>query len=333
MGIGREDTKRCIGCNRCRDNCAFLTKYQLNIGEALKREELAYSCFLCGKCTEVCPLGIDGRRMFLEMRQDRRELKYLPVTLEKSNYIFKNYRAAGRRALFPGCNFAGYYPGTTSALAEWLAQCFGIGVVYDCCTKPVYEMDVLGAREKPLIRLGRRLSEHQIEELIVLCPNCYWFLKEQFASAGIDIRIKSIYRLLTELGLHARLAGPRRFFVPCPERGKYEIMNDICAFLAEEPLLIREPQCCGAGGGAVLNERALAAGMAGELCGEHFHTYCATCSGNFHKAGGQGQHILLEILSELEGAECLQAYMSIKEEAPDIQRAFLNRAKRGLLGS
>ena len=26
-------------------------------------------CFLCGKCTRVCPKGIDGRKIILEMRR------------------------------------------------------------------------------------------------------------------------------------------------------------------------------------------------------------------------------------------------------------------------
>ena len=44
----------------------FLKKYGIDIGDTEKLKELSYHCFLCGKCTEVCPIGIDGRDYILK---------------------------------------------------------------------------------------------------------------------------------------------------------------------------------------------------------------------------------------------------------------------------
>ena len=59
----RED---CTHCGLCKKNCSFLEKYGLDIGQIEDREDLIYHCFLCGKCTEVCPQNIDGREIILE---------------------------------------------------------------------------------------------------------------------------------------------------------------------------------------------------------------------------------------------------------------------------
>ena len=35
----------------------ILKKYDLTIGDIEKLSRLAYHCFLCGKCSKVCPQG------------------------------------------------------------------------------------------------------------------------------------------------------------------------------------------------------------------------------------------------------------------------------------
>ena len=47
----------------------FPDKVGADIGDTVKLRELAYHCFLCGKCSEVCPIGIDGRGTILDMRR------------------------------------------------------------------------------------------------------------------------------------------------------------------------------------------------------------------------------------------------------------------------
>lgn len=147
----------CIHCHKCQKNCKFLTKYGIDIGDEEKLRELAYHCFLCGRCTQVCPMQIDGRAEVLKMRQENGSVSgYSWLLLEKKNYLFKNYSGAeAKRVIFPGCNFPSFYPKTTRHLIELLHEKIGAGVAFDCCGKPVAELGLV-TEEKLLFREYRK---------------------------------------------------------------------------------------------------------------------------------------------------------------------------------
>lgn len=39
----------CTHCHVCQNQCEFLKKYGIDIGDTEKLKELSYHCFLCGK--------------------------------------------------------------------------------------------------------------------------------------------------------------------------------------------------------------------------------------------------------------------------------------------
>ena len=129
--------KKCTHCHKCQETCLFLKKYKIDIGDTERLEELAYHCFLCGKCTEMCPEHIDGREIILNIRRAQvagnggklKEKGYQMLVQEKRNYIFQNYSGAAHMVLFPGCNFPSYFPETTRYLADLLGEAAGIGMV------------------------------------------------------------------------------------------------------------------------------------------------------------------------------------------------------------
>ncbi len=65
-----ERAAQCINCHVCQENCVFLGKYKIDIGDREQLKKLAYHCFLCGTCTSGCPQGIDGRKIILDIRRD-----------------------------------------------------------------------------------------------------------------------------------------------------------------------------------------------------------------------------------------------------------------------
>ncbi|MBS4979807.1 MAG: (Fe-S)-binding protein [Lachnospiraceae bacterium] len=318
------NSKDCIHCGKCTEACRFLEKYAIDIGDMKKREELAYHCFLCGKCTEVCPAGIDGRETILEMR--RREVAendgrmkqkgFRMLLFEKENYLFANYRnRMGKSAVFPGCNFPSFYPKTTKHLIELLKKEAGAGVVFDCCGKPIAELGLQKKENEILSRIERRLEETGIEELIMLCPNCYHFLKPR-----LKVKVVSVYEKLSEIGIGSMIDEKIQIFLPCPDRAERQILQHIQKFLKEEPDIIKNVQCCGLGGCAGGKEKKLAMEMAWELAkysgqsSRKIHTYCASCCGNLARKGcGDAEHLLLKILGETE--------------QPDTKRSIWNRAK------
>ena len=104
----KESVTGCTHCGVCTENCEFLKKYDLTIGDTEKLSKMAYHCFLCGKCSKVCPQGIDGREIVLQIRRHRvkeaggriPEKGYGMLLWEKEDYKFRRY--TGKRNSDPG---------------------------------------------------------------------------------------------------------------------------------------------------------------------------------------------------------------------------------------
>lgn len=316
------DNKTCTHCGACRANCRFLEKYGIDIGDLAEREDLLYHCFLCGECTAVCPEGIDGRQMVLDMR--RRQVKengnkikisgYEMLIKEKENYLFKNYKNGRKKSvLFTGCNFPSFYPETTRYLVQRFRR-EGIGVIYDCCGKPIAELGMEQSEKTIIERLNGKLKEAGVEEVIMLCPNCYMFLKPY-----LKIRMVSIYEKLQELGWGNVLEEDVTIFPPCPDRESREILEGIRPFLKGKVEIVDDVQCCGLGGCASRNEPEIVNEMVEEIKRHgKVYTYCASCSGNFARKGyRESEHLLLKILE--------------REEKPDTVKSVVNRMKFGIL--
>lgn len=323
----REEKKRildpaaCVHCRRCRKNCLFLDKYEIDIGNEEKLRELAYHCFLCGKCYEVCPIGIDGREIILNMRRDEVEKNrgrlaqsgYGFLLFEKQDYIYKNYRRAGKKksVLFPGCNYPSFYPKTTQLIADIMKKEADMGIVFDCCGKPLAELGLQKREDKTLGALEKRMKENGVEEIVTLCPNCYHYLKPR-----IGIEVKIIYEKLRELGIGKKIKGDLPVFLPCPDRMPGTILKELGHFVEGKMEAVKEAQCCGLGGCACIKEPELAGAMAQamEKRKEEIYTYCASCAGNLERKGCRAlKHFLNEIIGSKEKAA--------------LSSSMLNRAK------
>ena len=331
------NAKKCIHCGKCTRSCPFLSKYQIDIGATEKLSELAYHCFLCGRCSEVCPMGIDGRGLILKMRQEQvkksgeiPEKGYGMLLLEKKNYLLRNYRNVdvihkknnesmktdvnrGKKSVFfPGCNFPSFYPETNKKIIS-LFQEYGIGVVFDCCGKPMAELGLKETEETIVAGIEKRIKEKSVTEVIMACSNCYSFLKGRLK----EIRVISIYEKLNELGIGEEIEKDINIFLPCPDRKEKELLGQMQSFLAGEVTIITEASCCGLGGCAADKEPELSKGMAESIrkAGyEEVYTYCASCSGNLTRNGCEKvMHVLSEILET--------------NEKPDTKGSFLNRIK------
>lgn len=335
----------CTNCGLCTEACSFLAKYKLTLADREALDKLSYHCFLCGACGQACPEGIDGSPLILAMRQKQvsknhgkpGESGYGPLLLEKKKYLFQNYsRASGKSVLFPGCNFPSLYPETMKKLTELMKEA-GIGVAYDCCGKPVYELGLKEETDQIIAGIEEKLKSRGIEEVILLCPNCYAFLKDR-----IQVKTVSVYEKLAELGIleEGAFDNPSwKVFRPCPDRYSGILWKEI-EKLCRNPLTpIEGVQCCGLGGCTMGKEPELAAGFADEVrkqvkhadevrkqansaddvmkqanYQEGLYVYCASCAGALSRQGIKDVH---HILSDL---------LQVKEE-PDVGHSFINRLK------
>lgn len=316
----KESVTDCTHCGVCTENCEFLKKYGLTIGDTEKLSKMAYHCFLCGKCSKVCPQGIDGREIVLQIRRHRvkeaggriPEKGYGMLLWEKEDYKFCRYTGTGKTALFFGCNFPSFYPETTRYLGKLLAEKAGAFAVFDCCGKPVAELGLEEKEKVILERLNKKLLEAGVREVVMVCPNCYAFLKDK-----LSVPVISIYEKLQELGLGNRIMEEQNIFLPCPDREKRELLKQIRPFLTAEPKILSNANCCGLGGCAAVKEPELAGQMAKSACSiQNTSVYCASCAGNLTRAGGKNiKHLLVQILG--------------REEVPDVRHSLWNRVRAG----
>lgn len=316
-----KDSDKCTHCHLCRQHCAFLKKYEMDIGDTERLKELAYHCFLCGECSRVCPEKIDGRSMVLNMRRSEVEENngrcpekgYTMILAEKKNYLFRNKRhTEGKSILFPGCNFPSFYPGTTRKIIQILQKEADMGVLFDCCGKPVEELGLHAQAKQSIGHINDSLAAAGAEEVVMLCPNCYYFLKDK-----LKVRVTSIYEKLSQLGIGWQIEGIIHYFPPCPDREQRQWVTWVRPFLMEEPVALQGVQCCGLGGCAGIKEPDLSMDMARRITGQEngrVYTYCASCAGNLTRSGCQNvTHFLTEIL------QC--------GEQPDIRRSVINRMR------
>lgn len=315
--------ENCIHCGLCARKCSFLKKYDLDLQGFAKRPDLAYSCFMCGKCSDVCPKGIRGEEIALAMRRELvkngagaiADLAYSGLLWEKNKYKFANYRKSKKKSvLMPGCNFSAFFPATTKRLAEIMKK-HDIGILYECCGKPVYELGLTSDAKRSLRRIEKRLEEGGVKELVLLCPNCYYFMRGK-----IQIKIVTIYEKLKELGEgHAVEREKFPIYYPCPDRRERVVFENMQHFLKGE---ITEPfqnvQCCGLGGCAALKEPELSNGMSEQALAsgeKELYTYCASCICNFRRKGFEKTYHLLPLI------------LGVNEKVPLGIQPFINRAK------
>ena len=313
----------CVQCGLCTKDCLFLQKYNIDLKEFHEKPELSYHCFLCGKCKTVCPKKIDGRKIALLNRRKLVENNggklpdnsYDGLLLEKSPYKFANYRHAKKKAVFfTGCNFPSFFPETT----EKLVQEFGrhdVGVIYDCCGKPIEELGLFDEASGIIERINKKIKEAGVQQVVMACPNCYYFLKGR-----LDAEIISVYEKMKELGIGASFEKERiPMFYPCPDRNEKRIANDIQAFLKGEVInAFTDVQCCGLGGCAAGKESDVAQAMTNRVKASEeteLYTYCASCICSFRRRGYEDAKHILPIL------------MGIDEKVPLGKTPILNRAK------
>lgn len=317
------NVETCVHCGLCTKQCLFLNKYGMDLKEFSEKPELAYHCFLCGACKEVCPKGIDGKDIALTNRKKIVEAgggklpdnSYDGLLLEKSPYKFANYRHAGRKSVFfTGCNFPSFYPETTDRLVDEFKK-HGVGVVYDCCGKPIEELGLIDEAAEIIARINKKLNDAGVEQVVMACPNCYYFLKDR-----LDAEIISVYEKMKELGIGKSFEMDRiPMYFPCPDRKDKKIAEDMKAFLTGEIIdAFPDVQCCGLGGCAAGKESDVVQALTDKVKAsdeKELYTYCASCICSFRRRGYEEAKHILPIL------------MGIDEKVPLGKTPILNRAK------
>ncbi|BBD07081.1 iron-sulfur cluster-binding protein [Desulfovibrio ferrophilus] len=298
--------QNCIECGVCVRECAFLRRYGTPwriAGEwnspRTERERLPFSCSLCGLCTTVCPLDLDPKALFLDMRRSavREGLGHFPehnrlVDYEtrgtSSRYTWYGLPDGCDTVFFPGCTFPGTRPAVTRKLFTFLmSKVPNLGVVMDCCTKPSHDLGREQAFDERFSEMRDWLVKRGIRRVLVNCPNCYGV----FEKNGGQIRPETVYEYLAANGVpeNANLSGAVSVHDPCPLRDHPEAHKSVRTLLDRMGLEVKEMKhhgmntvCCGEGGNVAPVDRQLATQWGNirreESRGRTVVTYCAGCT-------------------------------------------------------
>ena len=315
----------CIECGLCVKQCAFLTKYgtpkKIAGNWQLKGAEFLadpFECSLCSLCTAVCPVKIDPKQMFLEIRRyvaargktDFTRQKAL-INFEKrgtsKRFSFYGLPAGCDTVLFPGCALSGTRQHRVMQLYDHLLSYFpNLGIVLDCCTKPSHDLGRTDFFSAMFSEMLQYLLEHNIKTVLVACPSCYAVFKQY----GSGITTRTVYDILArEYWQPVTLPSAESLTVQdsCVARFEKDMQNSVRRLIRAYGISFEEMKhhgrktlCCGEGGGAHFVAPELAGSWAKtrrqEVKGKRIVTYCAGCA-NFLGKVSPTLH-LLDLLFE-----------------------------------
>ena len=297
----------CVNCGICVRECAFLQEYgspQKLASHWLESAKAVadmpfypFSCSLCGLCHGVCPKELDPSAMFLTMRRQLMAAGCAPL---KEHQTIRAYERRGSSSLFswyyfppacetiffPGCALPGNHSRALIRLFALLQkQIPGIGLVFDCCTKPSHDLGDQAYFQKMFGELCAVLQDHGVKKVVVACPNCHRIFREY----GRQFELQTIYELLGEIGLGGSLKKEITVHDPCGVRHVESIQQGVRTLLTEQGYHIREMKhhgkksfCCGEGGSAGFVRPDFAKKWTAKRVAEAEDTtivsYCAGCT-------------------------------------------------------
>ena len=203
-GFTRVQVLSCPNCGVCVDACpmsanranlkdctVYLTR-QVRRGNERRIEQISDKCLMCGKCKEVCQVGVDGAQLRL-MQRARRQYGFSPdfSNLPQSQIISSSSQKNEKVLYFGGC-MTQLTPAIGKSVEsilrksgvdyEWMDREGGI-----CCGRPLYTAGRMKEAEQ-LVRKNQELIKNSgAKVLLVSCPICYRMFLEHYDLKDISV--------------------------------------------------------------------------------------------------------------------------------------------------
>ena len=324
------EVEACSRCGICIDPCQLQTQLGINDVQSvyflrdrrhnMLQQKIANNCLMCGRCEQICPVGINLNTLRLNSRTSMRNIpnegryKYLK-NLDRST-------GSGRVGYFAGCMTL-LTPNTLSAMQRifeaaheevWWADKSG-GV---CCGRPLKLSGESDSAQKMIDYNKSLFYKHNITTLVTSCPICLRTFREEYKLEGIEVLHHSEYilRLLEQGRLHVNYSIEQTYTYhdPC-ELGRGSGIYDEPRYVIEAIGTLFEPEhsrrnalCCGSSlANTAINDAqqlTIASGVAKELDNagaETIVTACPLCK----KAIARGASHQVKDLSEVVAANIL----------------------------
>ena len=331
-GMARLQADSCPNCGVCidacpmnadkanlRDSTVYLTR-QLRRGNSRRISEISDKCLLCGKCTAVCQVGVDGPRLRILSRAKRkyRISPSFPSAATASASALASAQASGKVLYFGGCMSA-LTPQIGRSVESLLRKA---GVEYEwldrdgglCCGRPLHTAGRIGQAAELSDRLGAVIVGSGAHTLLVSCPICYREFRERYSLGSIRlVHYADYFAELMDAGLLQLEKGDSCYVYhdPC-ELGRgcgiYDSPRRLiskAASIAEAPKNRAESVCCGGSLGSLTlsfaqREKITRSSLENlyESRADAIATACPLCLATFSRYSDRPVKDLAQILDE-----------------------------------
>ncbi len=332
------EVNACPRCGICIDRC------QLNItGEnqvqavyflqKLRNHEmnpeLAMNCLQCGKCEEVCPVGISLKDLRLTQRN------HLSLDESKYEYLQNQLPIRAKIIYFAGC-MTHLTPGIKRSMIQ-IFKAASIDYFFmdedggACCGRPLKLAGEVQSAHKLIDYNSKIIKDSGARILLTSCPICYKVFKEDY---HLEIEVlhhsEYLWRLIEQDQIHLNLNPVTvAYHDPCElgrGSGIYEFPRriiDKAAFFVSSEKEGKEAPCCGNS----LANFQLASQQVDLIRNDALHallinkpdilaTACPLCKKTFQKSAQIPVKDIAEIVAE---ALCSEDHKSNVEEAQRVK--------------
>ena len=297
------EVEACSRCGICIDPCQLQQQLGINDVQSvyflrdrrynMLQQKIANNCLMCGRCEQVCPVGINLNTLRLNSRSSMRNIPHEG----RYNYLrgLDRSEGEGQVGYFAGCMTL-LTPNTLSSMQKifdaarekvWWADKEG-GV---CCGRPLKLTGEPDSAQKMIDYNKALFAKHNITTLVTSCPICLRVLRDEYDLKGIEVLHHSEYilRLMHQGRLQVGYSAEQRFTYhdPC-ELGRGSGIYDQPRAVIEAIGELLEPEhnrknalCCGSSlANTAINDKqqlTIAQGVTEELDATGADTIVTAC--------------------------------------------------------
>ena len=194
------EVEACSRCGICIDPCQLQLQLGINDVQSvyflrdrrynMLQQKIANNCLMCGRCEQICPVGINLNTLRLNSRTSMRNIP----NEGRYDYLrgLDRSEGEGKVGYFAGCMTL-LTPNTMTSMQRifeaahekvWWADKDG-GV---CCGRPLRLTGETDSAQKMVDYNKALFAKHNITTLVTSCPICLRVLREEYNLKGISCR-------------------------------------------------------------------------------------------------------------------------------------------------